>query len=97
LKRFILLYADKTIIVSDDPAAFQKLLDDFYDYNCVKWKLKINMTKTQMVIFGSKKISKYYFTINNEPKNTNNSGHYLPRLAVFLVQENTCLTMHILY
>jgi hypothetical protein len=32
IKIFLLLYADDTIILSDDPVKFQKLIDDFYRF-----------------------------------------------------------------
>ncbi len=45
LKLFVLLYADDTIIVSEDPTSFQQLLNDFSEY-CKIWKLDINMNKS---------------------------------------------------
>ena len=36
-----LLYADDTIIVSEDPVDFQECMNSFLDY-CAVWKLHIN-------------------------------------------------------
>ena len=45
---FVILYADDTIIVSDNAKEFQ---DTFNEY-CKQWKLKINISKTKIIIFG---------------------------------------------
>ena len=52
IKLLILLYADDTIIFSNDKENFQKVLDNFHEY-CTMWKLKVNITKTNVVIFNS--------------------------------------------
>ncbi len=59
----VLLYADDTVIFTDNPDNLQKSLDLFFDY-CSTWKLKVNMSKTKIVIFGSgpAKNSKHSFT-----------------------------------
>ena len=53
LKLLILLYADDTIIFSNNKTNFQKALDNFHEY-CTIWKLKINLSKTNVVIFNSR-------------------------------------------
>ena len=52
LKLFVILYADDTIILSDDAKHFQDMLNVFSEY-CKKWKLKINIEKTKVVIFDN--------------------------------------------
>ncbi|MEW8547774.1 MAG: reverse transcriptase family protein, partial [Candidatus Thiodiazotropha sp.] len=47
LKLLILLYADDTIIFSNDKDDFQKALDAFQEY-CQMWKLQINYDKTNI-------------------------------------------------
>ena len=49
---FVILYADDTIIISDDVKHFQDMLNGFSEY-CKNWKLKINIEKTKIVIFGT--------------------------------------------
>ena len=56
---FLLLYADDTIILSDNAKEFQNILKAFNEY-CKKWKLKINISKTKIIIFGS--IGNQYFS-----------------------------------
>ncbi|MEW8152430.1 MAG: reverse transcriptase family protein [Candidatus Thiodiazotropha endolucinida] len=53
LKLIILLYADDTVILAQDTKSLQKNLNDFYDY-CNEWKLKINTSKSKVIIFGSR-------------------------------------------
>ena len=61
---FLLLYADDTIIVSDDANDFQSCLDSFLDY-CDVWKLKVNFKKTKVIIFGARNIEKFSFRMGN--------------------------------
>ena len=63
LSIMVLLYADDTILISNDADKLQKSLDDFMDY-CNQWKLKVNIDKTKIVIFGARKLNKYRFTLN---------------------------------
>ena len=48
---FVILYADDTTILSDDAKEFQDTLNAFNEY-CKRWKLKINISKTKIIIFG---------------------------------------------
>ena len=43
IKLFAILYADDTILMSDDEKHFQNLLNYFAEY-CKKWHLKINIS-----------------------------------------------------
>ena len=51
LKLLLLLYADDTVIFSDNEENFRKSLDSFYEY-CLMWKLKVNFDKTKIIIFN---------------------------------------------
>ena len=51
LKLFVLLYADDTIIFGKDATHSQHALNAFEAY-CKTWKLKVNVSKTKIVIFG---------------------------------------------
>ena len=53
VKIILMLYADDTILISDDPDKLQKCLNDFMTY-CKIWKLNINTEKTKVVVFGSR-------------------------------------------
>ena len=67
LKLFVLLYADDTIILAENPKELQLALNAAYTY-CNLWKLKINVDKTKIIRF-SKKRSSYEppaFWLNNE-------------------------------
>ena len=54
VKLLVLLYADDTIILSNTAAGLQKLLNDLESY-CTMWKLRVNGSKTKVVIFGKRK------------------------------------------
>ena len=60
-----LLYADDTIILAEDADSLQKALDDFAQY-CKEWKLDLNISKSKVLIFGSKGKQKYSFHIETE-------------------------------
>ena len=47
LKLLIILYADDTLIVSDDEKDFQKALNSFSEY-CKTWKLNVNLNKSNV-------------------------------------------------
>ncbi len=105
LKIFLLLYADDTVIISDDPISFQSLLNDFDNY-CSEWKLNINMSKTKVIVFGSNKPTNYNFTFNGRRIETvkeykylgilfSLSGSFLNARKNIVSQANKA--MHILY
>ena len=60
LKIFVLLYADDTIIISDNAENFQKCLDSFFEY-CNQWKLTVNESKTKIIVFGARNTEKFNF------------------------------------
>ncbi len=72
LKLLIMLYADDTIIVSDDPTDFQNCLNSFHNY-CVNWKLSVIVSKTKVMVFGSRIQSNFTFDLGNTTLETTNS------------------------
>ena len=60
----IMMYADDTIIISEDPENFQNCMNSFLDY-CAAWKLNINFNKTKIIIFGARNIDKYNFRMGD--------------------------------
>ena len=53
---FIRLYADDTVIYSDNESDMQHAWNTFEDY-CSEWKLTVNIEKTKLMIFGQQKIN----------------------------------------
>ncbi|MES9902847.1 MAG: reverse transcriptase family protein [Sedimenticola sp.] len=76
LKLLILLYADDTLIVSDNPTDFQNSLDYFSNY-CQTWKLKVNLTKSNVIVFGARNTGRYNFKLVGEIINIINKYKYL--------------------
>ena len=58
LNLFILLYADDTIIMAETADEMQKALNALHDY-CQQWKLEVNLDKTKIVIFASRRVDDY--------------------------------------
>lgn len=56
-KLLILLYADDTVLFSDNSDDLQHALNIFEEY-CNSWKLKINISKTKIVVFGRGKLKR---------------------------------------
>ena len=65
LKLFILLYADDSIVLSNNKKDMQNALNVVSEY-CTRWKLKINAGKTKVVVFGRDRRC-YNFSINGQP------------------------------
>ena len=87
-KIFILLYADDTILLSESSEDLQNMLNEFDKY-CEKWKLKINVKKTKVLIFSRGRISKHlkFFIRNDEieiVKDYKYLGVYFSRSGSFL-------------
>ena len=57
LKLYVLLYADDTILLAESASDLQNSLDALSDY-CAKWKLFVNMDKTNIVVFSKGKVTK---------------------------------------
>lgn len=65
IKIFIMLYADDTVLLAETPTDLQDQLNYFYEY-CTKWKLKVNVGKTKVMIFGMGRIlPNINFSYNN--------------------------------
>ena len=63
IKLFILLFADDTVLFSNSKEELQRTLDSFETY-CDTWHLKVNISKTKIVIFSNRPPSvntKFYF------------------------------------
>jgi hypothetical protein len=60
LKLFVLLYADDTVIISENESVFQNLLNDFNLY-CLEWKMTVNISKTKIIVFGTNKPENFKF------------------------------------
>ena len=57
LHLYVLLYADDTILLAESPEDLQNSLNTLHDY-CKKWKLTVNMDKTNIVVFSKGKVTK---------------------------------------
>ncbi len=54
LKLCILLYADDIVLLSENERDLQSMLDKLNEW-CVKWHMKVNETKTNVIHFRNKK------------------------------------------
>ena len=54
---YTLLYADDTILISQNPEDLQIMLDSLHDY-CEKWKLVVNISKTKIIVFSRGKVTR---------------------------------------
>ena len=55
LRLFVLLYADDTVIMAESEASLQRNLDILKSY-CDSNNLKVNMSKTKVVVFSKSKL-----------------------------------------
>ena len=76
IKLFSLLYADDTALMANSPTGLQNCLDAFSVY-CDQWKLNVNVAKTKVVIFGSRKKPNVEFSIGNQAIEIVDSYKYL--------------------
>ena len=76
VKLLILLYADDTIIFSCDKDNFQKALENFQEY-CQTWKLKINYSKTKVMIFNARRTNNFEFNIGGHNIEVTDKYKYL--------------------
>ena len=72
-----LLYADDLVLLSESKQGLQKCLDKLHDY-AQKWDLKINLSKTKIMIFqkGGRKTTSEFF-IGNQKLDYSNKYKYL--------------------
>ena len=61
----LLIYADDTILISDDPQKLQNTLNNFVSYS-KDWKLNINIEKTKNIALGSKPKNLHFKIMNKE-------------------------------
>ena len=64
IKLFMLLYADDAVVFATSPESLQLLLCDIETY-CMTWGLKINTTKTKIMIFERGRPTHFNFILNN--------------------------------
>ena len=88
-KILILLYADDTILLSESRDDLQIMLNEFSTY-CKKWKLKINVQKTKILIFSKGRIPKNLkFHIDNNEIEIVKDYKYL---GIFFARSGSFLT-----
>jgi hypothetical protein len=56
LKIFLLLYADDTVLMSENVNGMQTMLNIFSEY-CNTWKLQVNIARTNVVIFSKSNVT----------------------------------------
>ena len=63
----VLLYADDGALTASSAADLQRMLDALWQY-CRRWRMIVNVKKTEIVVFNRKKLSvrEYRFNYNNE-------------------------------
>ena len=77
LKLLVAMYADDTIILCNTAEGLQNALDHLGNY-CDEWKIKVNIKKTKITIFGSKKTNhNHRFHYKGEELEIVNSFKYL--------------------
>ena len=64
IKLFILLYADDQVVFAKSPESLQRMLLDIKNY-CNTWDLKINASKTKVMIFEKGRHTSDDFYLNN--------------------------------
>ena len=67
LKLLVLMYADDTVILCDSKQSINQALTALYSY-CSDWKLKVNCSKTKIVVFSRGKVqtSNYNFLFGGQ-------------------------------
>ena len=51
VKLFVIMYDDDTALLAESPSILQNMPYLFHEY-CLKWKLKVNIDKTKIMIFS---------------------------------------------
>ena len=77
-KLFLILYADDIVILAESAQSLQNGIDLLYEY-CERWKLKVNVVKTKIVIFKKSGVLPRNLTFNFQGQNIEivNSFKYL--------------------
>ena len=65
LQIFLILFADDGVLFSQNPQTLQSMLKDVHLY-CETWGLRLNVTKTKIMIFEKGRHTAYNFNINNQ-------------------------------
>ena len=65
LKLVILLYADNTVILSDNQTDLQNSLNIFNTY-CENWHLNVNIIKTKVIVFGASRLNLFNFKLGDK-------------------------------
>jgi hypothetical protein len=82
LKIFLLLYADDTVLMSENVDGMQTMLNVLY---CNTWKLQVNVTKTKVVIFSKRKVTQNTrFMSDNKELDICESYNYLGILFILI-------------
>ena len=86
---FLLLYADDTFLLSESSNDLQNMLSSFADY-CDTWQLKINVSKTKVLVFSRGAIAKNlkFFLRNKELEIVKNYKY----LGIFFARSGSFVT-----
>ena len=76
LKLFLILFADDQVVFAKSPQSLQSMLNDIENY-CETWRLKINTSKTKIMIFEKGRRTSYDFYIYNTVIDVVDSFKYL--------------------
>ena len=73
-----LMYADDIVLLAKDATSMQSLLDGLGDF-CLKWKLKVNLNKTKVMVFKNKNTARHnhYFNLLNNVIDQTDKYKYL--------------------
>ena len=74
LKMFALLYADETVLMSENSDGLQTLLDICYEYSKL-WKLKVDIDKPKIMLFSN--CENVHFLYNGKEIETVTEFNYL--------------------
>jgi hypothetical protein len=55
VKLFVIMYVDDTALVVKSTSNLQNILNLLQEY-CIKWKLKVNIDKTKVIIFSKERL-----------------------------------------
>lgn len=75
-KLFLILYADDQVLFAMSPESLQSMLNDVVVY-CNTWGLKINTSKTKVMIFEKGRTTNFSFYINDTQLEIVDSFKYL--------------------
>ena len=76
LKLFIILYADDTVLMSESANDLQNSLNKYQEY-CDTWKLTVNTSKSNILIFSKGRLGNYNFTYQGQALEIVNEYKYL--------------------